>query len=53
MVVQITGSVTAEDSIVQTNTEKYYKLLKDNQKLYAKKYFNKSGVSIGERAKKD
>jgi hypothetical protein len=38
MVLQITGSVTAEDSTVQTNTGTYYELLKDNQKLYAKKY---------------
>jgi hypothetical protein len=53
MVLQITVSVTAEDSTVQINTGKYYVLLKDNQKLHAKKYFNKSGVSKGERAKKE
>jgi len=53
MVLQITVSVTAEGGTVQINTGKYYELLKDNQKLYAKKYFNKSGVIIGERAKKE
>jgi len=45
--------VTTEDSTVQINAGKYYELLKDNQKLYAKKYFNKSGVSIGGRTKKE
>jgi len=52
MVLQITGSAAKEDSIAQKNTGKYYKLFEYNQKLYAKKYFNKSGVTKGERAKK-
>jgi hypothetical protein len=53
MVLQITGSVTSEKSTLQINTGKYYELLDDNQKLYAKKCFNKTGVCIGERAKKE
>ena len=53
MVLHITGSMTKEYSTVQINTGKYYELLKDNKNLDAKKYFNRSSVSIGERTKKE
>jgi hypothetical protein len=51
VVLQITGSVRAEGSTLQIKTGKYNELLKDHLKIYAKKYFNKTGFSIGERTK--
>jgi hypothetical protein len=47
MVLQTTGLITAE-----INTGKYDELFEDNQKLYAKKYFNKSGVIKCKKKKK-
>ena len=53
MELQITGSMTEEFNTVKINRGKCYEILKDHQKLQAKKYFNKFSVSIDERAKKE